>query len=201
MRRKIVLAIGALVCFAVAQDRLPITGQWTLGGPAVSGHEQLTIQRSSGSSSMSSSSPVPLAQLRGLTGTQLDSSGSVARFELVRDAGTLRFEGFLKNGGGGGTFTFAPNPDFAAAMRKLGFSTGIAGLSDEKVFAMAVHDVSTGYMKDMNALGIHPDSTDQLVTMRINGVTPEYIRKARSLVSGNLSIDQLVSLRIHGIVD
>jgi hypothetical protein len=160
MRRKIVLAIGALVCFAVAQDRLPITGQWTLGGPAVSGHEQLTIQRSSGSSSMSSSSPVPLAQLRGLTGTQLDSSGSVARFELVRDAGTLRFEGFLKNGGGGGTFTFAPNPDFAAAMRKLGFSTGIAGLSDEKVFAMAVHDVSTGYGEGHERTG-YPSGFDR----------------------------------------
>jgi hypothetical protein len=152
MSRKFSFALGALGCsvvyLALAQNSSPITGQWTIGGPMVQDKVQLTIRRSSANSNMSSSSPAPLSQLRGLTQAQLDSSGSMARFELVRDAGTLRFEGYLQGGGGGGTFTFSPNPNFAGEMSSLGYS----GLSDEKVFSMAVHDVSVAYIRDMSAL-------------------------------------------------
>src|SRR5712692_4716939 len=176
MSRNVYLTISALGCsaayFALAQSSSPITGQWTLGGPMVQDKVQLTIQRSTGKSNMSSSSMATLSQLRGLTRAQLDSSGSVARFEVVRDAGTLRFEGYLQGGGGGGAFTFSPNPNFAGEMRSLGYP----GLSDEKVFAMAVHDVRAAYVRDINAVGIRPESADQLITMRIHNVTVEYVR-------------------------
>ena len=181
MSRNVYLTISALACGAVylalAQSSSPITGQWTVGGPVVQDKVQFTIRRTTVNSNMSSSTAVPLSQLRGLSRAQLDSSGSVARFELVRDAGTLRFEGYLQNGGGGGTFTFSPNPSFAGEMRALGYS----GFSDEKQFAMAVHDVSAAYVRDMNALGIRPESTDQLITMRIHNVTVDYVRELKDL--------------------
>ena len=146
MSRNVYFTITALGCGAVylalAQSSSPITGQWTLGGPLVQDKAQPTIRRSTGKSSMSSSSMAPLSQLRGLSRAQLDSSGSVARFELVREAGTLRFEGYLQNGGGGGAFTFSPNPKFAGEMAALGYS----GFTDENVFAMAIHDVSAAYV-------------------------------------------------------
>src|SRR5258706_2823840 len=117
MSRNVYLTISVLGCSAVylalAQSSSPITGQWTLGGPMVQDKVQLTIQRSTGKSNMSSSSMAPLSQLRGLSRAQLDSSGSVARFELVRDAGTLRFEGYLQNGGGGGGVPFFSHSQFA----------------------------------------------------------------------------------------
>jgi hypothetical protein len=199
MSRNVYLTISALSCSAIymvlAQSSSPIAGQWTIGGPMVQEKAQLTIRRTTVNSNMSSSMPVSLSQLRGLTRAQLDSSGSVARFELVRDAGTLRFEGYLQNGGGGGTFIFSPNPGFAGEMRALGYS----GLSDEKQFAMAVHDVSTAYVKDMNALGIRPESTDQLITMRIHNVTVEYVRELKDLGYSDLKADKLVTMRIHGV--
>jgi len=82
MSRNVYFTITALGCGAVylalAQSSSPITGQWTLGGPLVQDKAQLTIRRSTGKSSMSSSSMAPLSQLRGLSRAQLDSSGSVA---------------------------------------------------------------------------------------------------------------------------
>jgi hypothetical protein len=202
MMRDIVFATGVLACCAgyavLAQNAQQITGQWTVGGLVVQDKIQLSIQRTAGPDShMSSSSPVPLAQLTGLARTQLDSPGAVVRFELVRDAGTLRFEGYTKNSGGGGAFTFSPNPKFEAEMRSLGFS----GLTDEKVFTMAVHDVSAAYVREMNALGIRPESTDQLITMRIHGVTAEYAGAFKSMgyAASDLTPDKLVTMRIHGV--
>jgi hypothetical protein len=117
--------------------------------------------------------------------------------KMDRDAGTLRFEGYVKNGGGGGAFTFAPNPKFITEMRSLGFLV----LADEKVFTMAVHDVSAAYVRELNALGIRTDSTDQLITMRIHGVTVDYVRdfKALGYPVSDLKPDTLVTMRIHGV--
>jgi hypothetical protein len=199
MSRNIYLAPSVLVvsaiCLALAQSGSPITGQWALGGTELEGQVRLTLQRRGPGFNMSSTSPVPLSQFRGLTQVELDSSGSVARFDLVRDAGTLRFAGYLQNGGGDGAFTFTPNPSFAGEMRSLGFE----GLSDEEVFTMAVHDVSTSYVRDMNALSIHPDSADKLISMRIHNVTVDYVRELKSLGYADLTADELVTMRIHGV--
>jgi|HubBroStandDraft_5_1064220.scaffolds.fasta_scaffold70318_2 hypothetical protein len=200
MLRKTYFAVSALISgfgfCAIAQNSSPIVGQWTVAGPWVQDKVQLTIQRNAGiGSSMSSSSPVPLSDLRGLTRAQMDSSGSMARFELARDAGTFHFDGYVQNGGGGGVFTFVPNPKFVSEMRSLGFS----GLSDEKVFTMAAHDVSAAYVRDMNALGVRPESTDQLITLRIHNVTVQYVKDFKSLGYADLSPDKLVTMRIHGV--
>jgi hypothetical protein len=199
MSRNIYLAPSMLVvsaiCLALAQNGSPITGQWALAGTELEGQVRLTLQRSGPGFNMSSTSPVPLSQFRGLTQAELDSSGSVARFDLVRDAGTLRFAGYFQNGGGGGAFSFAANPSFAGEMRSLGFE----GLSDEEVFTMAVHDVSTSYVRDMNALSIHPASADKLISMRIHNVTVDYVRELKSLGYADLTADKLVTMRIHGV--
>jgi hypothetical protein len=189
-----VLAATA-ICIALAQNGSPITGQWTIGEADIEGQVRLTLQRSGPGFNMNSTSPIALSQFRGLSQRDLDSSGSLERFELVREAGALRFAGYLQNGGGGGTFAFDPNPSFAQEMRSLGFE----GLSDEKVFTMAVHDVSTAYVREMSALGIHPDSADSLIGMRIHNVTVEYVRELKSLGYLDLTADKLVTMRIHGV--
>jgi hypothetical protein len=187
--------LGCLAIFALAQETVPITGQWTVNGSLIDDQVELTIQRGVPGRNMSSSSPIALSQLRGLTRAQLDSSGSMARFELARDAGTLQLAGYLQNGGGGGAFTFTPNPRFAAEMRALGYD----GLSEEKVFTMAIHDVSAAYVREMKALGIHPDSGDQLITMRIHNVTVEFVRDLKGLGYADVPADKLVTLCIHGV--
>jgi hypothetical protein len=102
----------------------------------------------------------------------------------------------MRNGSGGGTFTFVGNPNYANELRSIGFA---GNLTDEKVFSMALHDVSSAYIRDMNALGIRQDSEDKLITMRIHGVTPEYVRGFKDVGYSELSADKLVTMRIHGV--
>src|SRR5215471_2535024 len=103
MTLKIFAAISVSVCMAVsiglviAQTAPAISGQWTIG-PAIQDYVQLTIRRGGSGHDMSSSSMVRLDQLRGLTRSQLDSTGGPAKFDLVRDAGTFQFVGFLQTG-------------------------------------------------------------------------------------------------------
>src|SRR5881398_1581359 len=85
----VLVCIVALISLGFAQTGSPITDQWSIGGLVVRDRVLLTIQCFSGiASNMSSSMPVPLAQFHGLGRAQLESSGSVAQFEIVRDAGT-----------------------------------------------------------------------------------------------------------------
>jgi hypothetical protein len=189
------VTISGTLQLALAQG--PITGQWSVGGPIVQNKINLSLGRTAPGFNMSNSGMVELSQFRGLTQAQLNSTaaGAIANFDLVRDAGTFHFEGYIKGGSGGGTFTFAQNANYAAEMRGLGYT----GLDDEKVFAMAVHDVSAAYVRALNAQGLRPDSTDQLVTMRIHNVTPEFVADFRSLGYTNLSADKLVTMRIHNV--
>src|ERR1700739_1157568 len=109
MTLKISAAISVSVCVAVsiglviAHTAPPISGQWTIGA-AFQDYLQLTIRRGEAGRDMSSSSMVRIDQLRGLTRAQLESAGGAARFDLIRDAGTFQFAGFLQSGSGGGAF-------------------------------------------------------------------------------------------------
>src|SRR5205823_4628743 len=124
------------------------------------------LQRTNGNSNMNDSSSVDLSRLRGLSRAQFDSSGTIVRFELVRDAGMLRFDGYVQRGGGGGVFTFSPDANFATQIRSLGYPA----LSDEKMFTLAIYDVSAVYIRDIGAAGIHPESIDQLIRLKGAGV-------------------------------
>jgi hypothetical protein len=202
MSRRIYFGISVSLCLAIslalgfAQSTSSITGQWTISGPIVEERVQLSIRRYNPRSEMNSSSLLPLSQFSGLTRDQLGSqTGSVARFDIVRDAGTFRLEGFLQNGSGGGNFTFMPNAGYANDMRSRGYSD----LSDENIFRLAIHDVSLQFVNEMAAMGYKELKTDKLITMRIHGVTPNFIREIEALGFGRPEIDQLVRMKIHGI--
>jgi len=192
----VISVLGLSAWFAAAQTNAPITGQWTISSSGSPDKVRFGIQRTSPNHNMNSSSDAPLSQFRGITRGLVDSGGTVVRFDLVRDAGTFHMEGYLQNGGGGGNFIFTPNPNYANELRSFGF---VSDLTDEKVFAMAVHDVSGAYIRDMNSLGVRPDSEDKLIAMRIHGVTPEYVRGFKDLGYSELSADKLVTMRIHGV--
>src|SRR5437763_230666 len=136
-------ALAVLCCGLVAAQ--PISGQWTIGPLPVSDKVELTLHRSAPGSNMSTSSALPLSQLRGLTRSQMDSGGSTVRFDIARDAGVLHCEGYFKGGSGGGAFTFEPGAAFVSHMQRLGYSS----LSGETVFQMAVHDVTSAWVEDL----------------------------------------------------
>jgi len=169
----------------------PITGTWTgelRGENEV--HLNLQMKGQSGWTGQS----LPLSSLRGLTRQQATNGASV-RFELVRDAGTVAFEGAFKDEKGSGTFTFTPSGAFVDDMATLGFRN----LSPEQLLTMEMVDVSRKYAREMKALGYDQLSTKQLISMRIFQVTPDFANAFRSLGYDRLQPDQLVSLRIFNV--
>jgi len=203
-RYALLAAAGAVLVTATAVVRSAgpdaITGVWTVepatwkSAPARSPLVQLTLSRRHGRNGDSNhSNSVALSELKGLTAEQMSAGAAGVSFALERDAGRFAFEGSFRGGEGAGHFTFTPRPEFVAAMRDLGY----AALDDEKIYSMAVLDVSRDFVKQLDALGYSRLALDDLFSLRIHGASPEFVREMQSL-GYRLSADELVSLRIHG---
>jgi len=148
-----------------------------------------------------------IADFTGITRAQMDAATMTpVNFEMRREAGNATFEGTFKNGKGAGQFTFTPNRAYLDTIRSMGIAmTGESRRGrhrdwdeEEELFALAMHDVSTAFIKSMIAEGYRVSLEDYL-TMRIFDITPEYIREMRSLGFKNISHDELVSSRIHRV--
>lgn len=167
---------------------------WRTKSPAAADLLQLTLRRTRTSGRDSSSFMLPLADLSSLTRAQLSGATSDVRFTLARDAGTFSFEGQVGQGEGVGRFSFASSQEFAQALQRLGYG----GLDDEKLYALALHDVNRGFIAELEALGYEKVPLDDLVSLRIHGASPSFIRELAALGFARLTVDDLVSLRIHG---
>ena len=170
-----------------------IAGRWLIDFDH-DGSVQLTLKRrENGHGSWNSSDDYRRGDFQGLT-VPAGGADVPARFTLSRDAGTLTFEGMLNDAGGSGHFTFAPNPEYLAALGKLGYPAP----DEDDVFSLAVHDVSREFLRELESLGYAHVPLDDAVSMRIHGANPEFIRALQSLGYSHVSTDDLVSMRIHG---
>jgi len=133
-------------------------------------------------------------ELEGLSFDQASGTVADARFTMARDAGTIAFDGSIRDGRGAGTFAFTPNASWIQAMDGLGYDD----LSDEQVFTAAVHDITTSFVQDLRQLGYTDLPTGDLFSFAIHGVTPEMIRELNGLGYRDIPARQLVALRIHG---
>ena len=131
----------------------------------------------------------------GLDATLATAKDAAVHFELRRDAGIMSFDGRFHDGEGKGKFSFAPSSEYVQGMKSLGYSD----LSQEQVFAFAIHDVSRQFVKDMSDAGYAHLSTDELMAFRIHGVSPEFARAMIELLPEKPSPDNLVAMRIHGV--
>jgi hypothetical protein len=168
--------------------------QWRTTDGSTAMVVQLSLRRTSPGHDSSSSFPVALADLKGLTAEQARGTKADVRFELVRDAGTVACEGRFDGGDGAGHFTFAPSAEYVQVMRKQGYD----GIDEEQAFTLAMHDVSRDFIRDLASLGYTRLPLDELVSLRIHGASPAYIRELRTLGYDRVPVDDLVSLRIHG---
>jgi hypothetical protein len=152
----------------------------------------LEIDRSRGNWNMGFG--VEPGELDGLSFEQAAGTVAAARFTMVRDAGTVVFEGSIRDGRGAGTFAFTPNASWIQAMDGLGYGD----LSDEQVFTAAVHDITTSFVQDLRQLGYTDLPASELFAFAIHGVTAEMIRELNGLGYRDIPARQLVALRIHG---
>lgn len=182
-------------------------------------NDEIQMQLFRQSKQMHMGTSMKLAELQGLTLSTVQAANTPVKFRLLRDAGTIQFEGTFNKGLGHGEFQFTANKEYLTAMKQMGFSE-----VDDKAFELTTIDVSRAYAKELRDLGYNPDlkelisgrifnvnreqveglksvgvtdlSLKKLVEYRIFKVTPEYVREMRASFP-NISLDKLVAMRIH----
>lgn len=219
------LLITSLIALAALADRsAAIRGAWTADADA--DELQLNMVRSRNHVHGES---LPVTDFTGLTESEIASvSETPVHFQLVREAGTIAFEGLFKMRQGSGHFSFAPNDNYLALLRSLGVEIDDSKHTDEeRLFDAAVFDISTTFIKelqhlgyrlpmskyeelrifrvtpalirDLRDLGFTDLSAEKLVEMQIHGATPQFIRGLRAAGYTSLTEHQLVTFRIHGV--
>jgi hypothetical protein len=136
-----------------------------------------------------------LTELRNLAPDEIVGAGADVSFEVARDAGTLRFAGRFQSGEGTGHWSFVPSGAYLAGMRTLGYPV----IDTEKVFALALLDVSRHFVEELAATGHTGLALEQLVALRVHGADASFIRALKALGYDYLSADRLVAFRIHGV--
>lgn len=195
-------------------------GSWEIRPSDIEGTIHLRLTRGDSTSGFS----IAVAKLDGLTPAQLSGAGGPVRFTLRRDAGTFSFDGVVRNGVGGGTYTFAASPTFAAELVKRGIERptaadqyrlargdiGFAYLDElaaqhyarpdlAQLVRAGDHGAGLDYLRRMGAAGYHVGSLEPLITLRDHGVTPDYISGLADAGYKGLAVDALLRLRDHGI--
>ena len=200
MKRILTLTLAVFLSAATASADL--NGSWTATtDDEKEGRIHLNITRGK---FQNMGNDFSVASLSGLTTAQINSTSQVpVQFEMRREAGLVSFDGVFKNGDGAGHFTFTPNRSYAATIRSLGieFDLDKRGRNrdeEEELFMLAVHDVSTDFIRTMRAEGFDVP-LEKYLTMRIFNVTAEYIREMRSLGYKDISADKLVETKIHRV--
>ena len=193
----LVVSLFATAAFAMTE------GAWTATVDDKRGPDKIHINLTEGRHH-NMGTTMRISGFTGLTRAQIDAATMTpVQFEMRREAGTAVFEGTFKKGKGAGQFTFTPNPAFLDTVRSMGIDTTKKRKhrswdEEEELFALAIHDVSTAYIKTMIAEGYRV-SLEEYLTMRIFDITPEYIREMRNLGFKNITHDELVSSRIHKV--
>lgn len=116
------------------------------------------------------------------------------KFTIRRDAGRFECEGYIDNGEGAGVFHFFPDGKYADGMSALGFS-----VDPDKIFGMAVQNVSLDFAKEMKNAKLSNLDTDKLIAFRIFGVDTRFIREIRAEGLNTSDSDKLIAFRIHGV--
>jgi hypothetical protein len=218
-RALVLLVLGVFSAAAVAQCKNN-RGTWT-AEPAKDHPELLQFRFVCSQEIGSTDHPLAPSELQGLDPAAVHGQHSAVKFRLVREAGTLQFEGSFNEGRGYGEFTFAANPEFLAAMKEMGYS-----IHEDKPFVLTLIDMTRAYIQELRSLGFHPDldkliearifninreqvnglkavgvsdlALDKLVQYRIFHVTPEYIQQMRAAFPG-ISLEKMPEMRIHNV--
>ncbi len=188
--------LGALTTPGPFVAQATIEGTWTTRARvSESGRRRVQVSLELGDDTGTWGWSVDPDDLDGLSFDQFNGDVADARFELVRDAGTIAFVGVIRGGRGIGEFTFTPNGSWQRGMDSYGYDD----LSDRQVFSAAIHDITLEYVGDLRQLGYTDLAARDLFSFAIHRVSIEFIRGMNDLGYAEIPARKLVSMRIHGV--
>jgi hypothetical protein len=197
---KRILTLTLAVCLYAVSAFANIEGAWTAEADAKR-PDHFYIMMTRGRNHQMGTT-MRLSEFTGLTRAQIDAATSTpVQFQLRREAGNTSFEGSFRNGKGAGQLAFTPNAGYLDAIRALGVKVELKhgkSVEEEDLFMLALQDVSTAFIKSMQAEGFR-ESLEKYLELRIFDVTPEYIHQMRDLGYKNIDSDELVATRIHKV--
>jgi hypothetical protein len=167
-------------------------GNWTISQSDEPGKVEFALIEHHDGGNSNSSSDWPKTAFQGVDFSKPGRQD--VRFTITRDAGKFDCEGFLDNGEGAGIFHFSPDANYPRAMKDAGFP-----VDGEKQYAMAVHDVSLDFAKQMEGEHLEDLDTDKLIAFRIFRVDSAFIQAIRAEGLKITDSDKLVAFRIHGV--
>lgn len=181
------------ICTGAAHAAEEFKGSWSILPSKEPGKVQFGLMYRTHDSHSQHQSDWPVSAFQGLDlapGAKRDVA-----FTISRDAGRFDCEGYLRNGEGAGTFRFMANAGFAKAMEDIGFPVE----DDIGHYAMAVHDVTTAFAREMQAEKLENLDTDKLLALRIFDVTAQFIRELRAEGLPARDANKLIAFRVHGV--
>jgi predicted metallopeptidase len=159
------------------------------------GEIQLSLERRTEGGRNNHGSNYKISDFEGLSSDQINSTNSTASFRMVREAGTIDFEGVFHNGLGTGTFRFTANPAFVENMR----SRGYANISQERLFTATFLNLTMAFIDDLRSAGFGDLGIEELFKARIFNVTPQFMSEMKSIGFPGLGMEDLVKARIFKI--
>jgi uncharacterized protein (UPF0335 family) len=136
-----------------------------------------------------------LDKIKGLTMPPAGAASTPVHFELVRDAGTIVFDGTMRNGSGIGDYQFTASQDYISAMKSMGYTN----LTSEQLLRLAVRDVNRGYVREMRTAGFDAATVEEIIRLRNHDITSGFIAEMKLLGFDGLSVDQIVRMKNHKI--
>lgn len=174
------------------------SGTWTVE-PSGSGQVHVSVQYTHNSpgdnEEWSESSDMPYSRLSGLSPSDFASNGEHKTFAIVRDAGTLRADGWFAHGRGNGSWTFEPSASFRSELARR----GVGGVDDAAQFHLAMADFKISTLDALLAAGYQRPSAADLVRMTDHGVGEKFLQEMRGVPVSPRTIDELVRMRDHGV--
>jgi beta-lactamase regulating signal transducer with metallopeptidase domain len=136
---------------------------------------------------------IRVEDLSDVTAAELTQGFSDRNFRIVEEAGVFTFSGSFDGASGSGTFTFAPNVDFAATLRSLGVrEADRIGIHQLKNLAFGF--ISAEAVRGFMDAGLTPLTLRELVDLSVYQVTPEFAREVKARGETDLTARRLIDL-------
>jgi len=199
------LALIVSVVASVVTAQSVLTGDWTASFVQDSSRINLNLEGRTGKSGKHQMGQTyDFAELQGLTREQALKGGAV-KFRLVREAGTIDFEGTFQNSKGSGTFRFTGNQGFVTAMKSRGFDfekdsdSNDGRHSEDRLFTATALNVTTALADDLSAAGFGKLQVHDLFKAAIFKIDSTFMREMKASGFPNLDMEDLVKARIFKI--